>query len=188
MKANEFCFTAAKIMEQRGQQNGYDKGEERSAAKIARVFNALTGRDLTEAEAWTFMICLKLVRQNNKHQDDNIVDLAAYAGLLGECESATAEQRKLAEDVAYQCASAAPVRQRFTINADDAPGDGWALFKGGKLSFSEEDETAPGALAPVMLTAEQVQQYIDDSLLRAVQPGGIMFGRRIDTGNHPVIE
>lgn len=85
MKAFEYCKNAATTMEQRGKENGYDNAkEERSAKQIAAVFNALTGRDLTEQEAWTFMICLKLVRQHRKHQEDNIVDLVAYAALLGE--------------------------------------------------------------------------------------------------------
>lgn len=84
MKAFEYCKNAATTMEQRGKENGYDSKEERSAKQIAAVFNALTGRDLTEQEAWVFMICLKLVRQTRKHQEDNIVDLVAYAALLGE--------------------------------------------------------------------------------------------------------
>lgn len=85
MKAYEYCKNAATTMEQRGKENGYDNAkDERSAKQIAAVFNALTGRDLTEQEAWTFLICLKLVRQHRKHQEDNIVDLVAYAALLGE--------------------------------------------------------------------------------------------------------
>lgn len=85
MKAYEYCKNAATTMEHRGKENGYDNAkEERSAKQIAAVFNALTGRDLTEQEAWTFLICLKLVRQHRKHQEDNIVDLVAYAALLGE--------------------------------------------------------------------------------------------------------
>ena len=85
MKAYEYCKNAATTMEQRGKENGYDNAkEERSAKQIAAVFNALTGRDLTEQEAWAFLICLKLVRQHRKHQEDNIVDLVAYAALLGE--------------------------------------------------------------------------------------------------------
>lgn len=73
-------------LKERGNQNGYDKDKERSAAKIAKVFNALTGRDLTEQEAWTFMICLKLVRNQNKPRRDNIVDLIGYTALLGESQ------------------------------------------------------------------------------------------------------
>ncbi|QXL91330.1 hypothetical protein P9630_gp55 [Escherichia phage BF9] len=85
MKAYEYCKNAATTMEQRGKENGYGNAkEERIAKQIAAVFNALTGRDLTEQEAWTFLICLKLVRQHRKHREDNIVDLVAYAALLGE--------------------------------------------------------------------------------------------------------
>lgn len=85
MKAYEYCKNAATTMEQRGKENGYDGAkEERVAGQVAAVFNALTGRDLTEQEAWTFLICLKLVRQHRKHKEDNIVDLVAYAALLGE--------------------------------------------------------------------------------------------------------
>lgn len=73
-------------LKERGTQNGYDADKERSAAKIAKVFNSLTGRDLTEQEAWTFMICLKLVRNQNKPRRDNIVDLIGYAALLGESQ------------------------------------------------------------------------------------------------------
>lgn len=76
-------------LKERGNQNGYDADKERSAAKIAKVFNALTGRDLTEQEAWTFMICLKLVRNQNKPRRDNIVDLIGYAALLGESQGET---------------------------------------------------------------------------------------------------
>lgn len=85
MRAYEYCKNAATTMEQRGKENGYDGAkEERIAGQVAAVFNALTGRDLTEQEAWTFLICLKLVRQHRKHKEDNIVDLVAYAALLGE--------------------------------------------------------------------------------------------------------
>jgi hypothetical protein len=63
-------------------------GGERTMENIVRVFNALTGRDLTEAEGWEFMICLKLVRGRNGHFNaDDYVDAAAYSSLLGEHES-----------------------------------------------------------------------------------------------------
>lgn len=39
---------------------------------------------LTRLPVATFLICLKLVRQHRKHQEDNIVDLVAYSALLGE--------------------------------------------------------------------------------------------------------
>lgn len=84
MKAQDFAKKAVEILAERGSENGYDNKEERSAAKIAQVFNIVSGRDLTESEAWLFMMCLKLVREGGKHQDDNCVDLANYAFLRAE--------------------------------------------------------------------------------------------------------
>lgn len=77
----------------RGSDNGYDKGQERSAAKIAAVYNAITGQTITEADAWTFLICLKLVRMRSQVAKgdvapgklaDSCIDLLGYAALLGE--------------------------------------------------------------------------------------------------------
>lgn len=82
----DFIKEAQDIVNQRGTDNGYDKGQERSAARIAAVFNALTDRDLTEREIWLLQICVKLVRNQGKGRDDNIVDLIGYAALLGESQ------------------------------------------------------------------------------------------------------
>lgn len=62
---------------------------ERSMAATVKAFNALTGLELTEANGWEFMILLKLVRgRQGAFREDDYVDAAAYAGLLGECASA----------------------------------------------------------------------------------------------------
>jgi hypothetical protein len=76
-------------MKQRAQLRDKPEGE-RSMATIVEAFNALTGKTLTEAEGWEFMLLLKMVRgrQGSFHADD-YVDGAAYFGLLGECESKT---------------------------------------------------------------------------------------------------
>lgn len=92
MKAHELLQQSAYTLNQRGEQNGYDKAEERSAAAIASLFNAKTGRDLTEAEAWQFLICLKevrLMRQvvNGSDTSDTLIDLISYQALLAECLS-----------------------------------------------------------------------------------------------------
>lgn len=87
-RPDEFLKEAIDTVRQRGTDNGYDAGQERSAAKIAAVFNTLTGHTLTEADAWTFLIVLKLVRNQRKYKHDNIVDGAGYLALLGECLSA----------------------------------------------------------------------------------------------------
>jgi hypothetical protein len=82
-----FLEEARKQMEARAQLRDSQSGE-RTAAKIAAVFNALTDHNLTEADAWTFLIVMKMVRAQagNYHRDD-YVDGAAYMSLLGECES-----------------------------------------------------------------------------------------------------
>lgn len=84
----EFLTDAIATVDQRGTDNGYDVGQERSAARVAKVFNALTDHNLTEADVWTLLIVLKQVRNQRKFKHDNIVDMAGYAGLLGECLAA----------------------------------------------------------------------------------------------------
>lgn len=82
-------------IKQRGEDNGYDKNpgtarEERSAAQIAEVFNALTGHKLTETDAWTFLQVLKLVRLESQMKNgsgdmlDTCTDLVSYSLLKSE--------------------------------------------------------------------------------------------------------
>lgn len=88
-KQNAYGFLdeASSTMKQRAQLRDAENGE-RTAAKIAEVFNAITGHSISEADAWMFLVVLKIVRsRNGKYNRDDYVDLAAYAGLLGECES-----------------------------------------------------------------------------------------------------
>lgn len=86
-KAHTFLEEASGVMKQRAELRDADDGE-RTAAKIAEVFNAITGHKISEADAWTFLIVLKIVRsRNGKFNADDYVDMAAYSGLLGECES-----------------------------------------------------------------------------------------------------
>lgn len=85
--AHGFLDEASNTMKQRAALRDAEGGE-RTAAQIAKVFNAITGHSLSEADAWMFLVVLKIVRsRNGKYNRDDYVDLAAYAGLLGECES-----------------------------------------------------------------------------------------------------
>jgi hypothetical protein len=85
--ANEFLEDAVKQMANRATLRDQPQGE-RSIATTVRAFNALTGHNLSEAEGWEFMILLKMVRgRQGKFSKDDYTDMAAYAGLLGECES-----------------------------------------------------------------------------------------------------
>lgn len=92
MKPDDFLKEALKTIATRGTDNGYDAGEERSAAQVASVFNALTGKELTERDVWLVMVCLKLVRNQRKHRTDNVVDLIGYSALWGECEEKTTQE------------------------------------------------------------------------------------------------
>lgn len=84
-----FMQEAAKTVSQRGTDNGYDAGQERSAAAVAEMFNSMyPGYDLIEEHIWAIMLSVKLVRNARKPREDNIVDLIGYAGLLGESQSA----------------------------------------------------------------------------------------------------
>lgn len=97
MKPDDFLKEALKTIATRGTDNGYDAGEERSAAQVASVFNALTGKELTERDVWLVMVCLKLVRNQRKHRTDNVVDLIGYSALWGECEEKTAQENPMEE-------------------------------------------------------------------------------------------
>lgn len=83
--AHQILREAADAIEQRAALRDLPKGE-RSMSRAVAIFAAATGRQLSELEGWTFMICLKLARANAgaNHLDD-YTDLAGYAALAGEC-------------------------------------------------------------------------------------------------------
>lgn len=90
--APETLKRAAQLLQERGQQ--YDatsdeaphEARERSMARTVETFNALHGTRLTEAQGWSFMLCLKLVRLfcAPGFHADSADDAVAYAALLGE--------------------------------------------------------------------------------------------------------
>jgi len=86
-KAAEMLGRAAALLHERGQS--YDKPQgERSMARTVSAFNAITGRDLTEAEGWLFMQQLKQVRlftRSGYHADSAEVNIA-YAALMAEAK------------------------------------------------------------------------------------------------------
>ena len=66
-----------------------DVEQERTMSKIVSTFNVATGHDLTEGDGWTFMLLLKLIRARTGggFKDDDYIDMAAYAALLGESQA-----------------------------------------------------------------------------------------------------
>lgn len=89
--APDFLRRAAEIMEERGKQ--YDKpGGERSMGRCVAAFNAITGRDLTEADGWLLLQVLKDVRlwQRPGFHLDSAEDCTAYSALKAEAKQAEA--------------------------------------------------------------------------------------------------
>jgi len=84
--ATDFLQSALNTLTQRGKD--YDKPEgERSAAAVAVAFNAITGRNLTEAEVWLVLQLVKDVRQwqnPERYHADSALDCVAYAALKAE--------------------------------------------------------------------------------------------------------
>jgi hypothetical protein len=55
-------------------------------SQIARIFNAITGRDLDAREIALVHVATKLARLSKNHgHDDSHVDAAAYIGIVREC-------------------------------------------------------------------------------------------------------
>lgn len=87
--AADLLRLAAETIEQRGKQNGYDRKEEKSAPKIATIYNAKKGKNLTPLDVWDLLICLKEARLeavlvNGSDPTDTLVDLISYSALKAE--------------------------------------------------------------------------------------------------------
>lgn len=89
MRAEQFLRQGADVLAERGKE--YDKPEgERSMARTVAAFQAITGKELTEAEGWLFMQVLKDVRQwqnPDRYHEDSAVDGVNYSALKAEALS-----------------------------------------------------------------------------------------------------
>lgn len=93
--ASEFLTRADELMQQRGAQ--YDKpAGERSMSRTVAAFNAIAGRDLTEAEGWLLLQTLKDVRQWQSPEFHR--DSVAYAALKAEALAAARNENNGAWD------------------------------------------------------------------------------------------
>ena len=83
--AQQWLEKAIDVQKERGKN--YDKNEERSAGKVADIFNILRDKDLTEADVFLILQILKQVRYcqhfDNPHED-SLLDNIAYASLFAE--------------------------------------------------------------------------------------------------------
>jgi len=87
MNATTILDSAAGHLSERAKT--YDSPEgERSAAKAAAAFNAVTGHSLTPGDVYLLLAVLTLVRaRQGEFKLDNYEDAAAYAALAGEADS-----------------------------------------------------------------------------------------------------
>ena len=76
-----------------GERNKDYGGPVENHQHIASVFNAVTGHEITAADAAIFQVCAKLCRmRTSPMKADHYVDGAAYLGIAFECASAEGEQ------------------------------------------------------------------------------------------------
>lgn len=86
LTAVDFLEAASDLLTERGKQYDSPKGE-RSMGKTITAFNAITGKNLTEAEGWLVLQLLKDVRQytTKSYHRDSAEDSLAYCSL--KCEA-----------------------------------------------------------------------------------------------------
>lgn len=88
MNSAEFLKAAIRIQEERGKE--YDKPDgERSMAAAVIAYNAITGQNITEANGWLLMQCVKDVRLFNApgfHQD-SALDCTSFSSLKAEAKA-----------------------------------------------------------------------------------------------------
>lgn len=130
MKATEFLQAAIDTQAERGKQ--YDSPEgARSMGRTVQAFNAITGRDLTEAEGWLLLQVLKDVRQwqnPDKYHHDSALDGVAYASLKAEALSAGGEHDEVSEWVEHGgCWEAAPRGEEVFVRT--RRGDVWGPIR-----------------------------------------------------------
>lgn len=84
--AEELLEKALAHLNSRGEK--YDTGRERTMPAIVARFEAQTGRRLTVAQGYRFMMCLKEARQaEDPGNPDHIEDWLSYAALYAEALS-----------------------------------------------------------------------------------------------------
>lgn len=95
--APDLLRAAGQTLEQRGTDYDQPQGE-RSMAACVRIYNAVTGQQMTERQGWMFMVALKLARSmKGAPKADTYIDMAAYAALLGECHISDADLAEFKE-------------------------------------------------------------------------------------------
>jgi len=90
----EFLQACIDVQVERGKE--YDQpGGKRSMGRCVQAFNAITGKDLTEAEGWLLLQILKDVRQwqnPGRYHEDSALDGVSYSSLKAEALATGADE------------------------------------------------------------------------------------------------
>ena len=90
MSAVELIQKGLQVLKERATGRGLTENQgERVMNRTTKIFNATTGRDMTEREGWLFMVCLKMARaqEDKRFNPDDYIDGSNYWALTGECTS-----------------------------------------------------------------------------------------------------
>lgn len=138
MKSTDFLQSAIDVQVERGKQYDSPAGE-RSMGRTVAAFNAITGRDLTEAEGWLILQTLKDVRQwqnPGQYQHDSALDGVAYASLKAEALHAAGEQERVpSEKTRRALDQARELRQQHDADMTD-----WRNWQVGDVVECTSDE------------------------------------------------
>lgn len=156
MKSTEFLQAAIDVQAERGVT--YDKPSgERSMGATVTAFNAITGRDLSEAEGWLLLQTLKDVRQwqnPSKYHHDSALDGVAYSALKAEALS----EDKTSEPLISQVFDFGKPQEPSHITAD-MPIDliDWQEWREGDIveSMESADDIENGGIY-ILITAPNV--------------------------------
>lgn len=73
-----------------------------SFSNIAKGWSVITGTEITPQQVGLMMMWLKICRENNKHQRDNLVDVSGYAHLVQKMEEEINSTDKNVFNEAYE--------------------------------------------------------------------------------------
>jgi len=84
MKLGESCEKAKKLITgSRAEQYG---DQDKNFTLIAEMASLLTGKELAKTDIVKIMISVKLMREQYKHKNDNLVDVIGYTDILNTLE------------------------------------------------------------------------------------------------------
>lgn len=88
--AKHVLDTAARVINgPRSESYGHPR---ESFQRIAELWSAFLGLDIEPNDVASMMILLKLVREDNCHYVDNLVDIAGYAALMNEVAATPSQE------------------------------------------------------------------------------------------------